>query len=158
MCCLPCQHLLCRSIWGVAFEFGERRSSFQTLALAGLSGHFALKHRAKWRSAFSNHSVHVAFRQWCDRWNVAPAGNCLALAQSLPCAKPLFLGLAGRAGATRFQVLFHLRRADLSAISVTIGGQVRPTGRRRRLADKSALRVVAVTIGGHVRPTGLCRR
>ncbi len=52
-----------------------------------------------------------------------------------------FDGLAGRAGATRFQVLFQLRRADSSAMSVTIGGQVRPTGRRRRLADESALRV-----------------
>ena len=47
------------------------------------------KHPAKWRSPLSNCSVNAAFRQWCDRWNVAPAGNCLVLAQSLPCAKPL---------------------------------------------------------------------
>ena len=55
------------------------------------------------------------------------------LAQAQQGAWASFDGLARRAGATRFQVLFHLRRADLSAISVTIGGQVRPTGLCRRL-------------------------
>ncbi len=59
----------------------------------------------------------------------------LLLAQSQQGAKAPFDGLAGCAGATRFQVLFHLRRADLSAISVTFGGRVRPAGRGNLISD-----------------------
>ena len=91
-------------------------------------------------AACRNHGVDRFARGNAQRMEQPNVLRGRLLAPSQQGAGASFDGLARRAGATRFQVLFHLRRADSSAISVTIGGQVRPTGCRIRLADESALR------------------